>query len=29
MSPFLPQTLDPKTRDSYRGWSITGLPSRS
>jgi len=29
MSPFLPQTLDPKTRDAYRGWSITGLPSRS
>jgi hypothetical protein len=29
MSPFLPQTLDTKTRDAYRGWSITGLPSRS
>jgi hypothetical protein len=24
-----PQTLDTKTRDAYRGWSITGLPSRS
>ena len=29
MSPFLPQTLDTKTRVAYRGWSITGLPSRS
>jgi hypothetical protein len=29
MSPFLPRTLDTKTRDAYRGWSITGLPSRS
>jgi hypothetical protein len=29
MSPFLPQTLDRKTRDAYRGWSITGLPSNS
>jgi hypothetical protein len=29
MSPFLPQTLDTKTRVAYRGWSITGLPSHS
>jgi hypothetical protein len=29
MSPFLPQTLDTKIRDAYRGWSITGLPSHS
>jgi len=28
-SPFLPRTLDTKSRDAYRGWSITGLPSRS
>src|SRR5271167_3717228 len=24
MSPFLPLTLDAKTRNEYRGWSITG-----
>jgi hypothetical protein len=29
VSPFLPQTLDAKTRDAYRGWSITGLRSHS
>lgn len=29
MSPFLPQTLDTKTRDAYQGWSITGLPTHS
>jgi hypothetical protein len=29
LSPFLTQTLDAKTRDAYRGWSIAGLPSRS
>jgi len=29
MSPSLPQTLDIRTRDAYRGWSTTGLPSRS
>jgi hypothetical protein len=29
MSPFLPQTLNSKTRDAYRGWSITGQPSHS
>jgi hypothetical protein len=23
MSPFLPSTLDTKTRDAYRGWSLT------
>jgi hypothetical protein len=29
LSPFLPQTLDTKTRDAYQGWSITELQSRS
>jgi hypothetical protein len=29
VSPFLPLSLDAKTRDAYRGWSITGLPSHS
>jgi hypothetical protein len=29
MSPFLPQTLNSKTRDAHRGWSITGQPSHS
>src|SRR6266705_1445010 len=29
ISPFRPQTLDAKTRDAYRGWNITGQPSRS
>jgi len=29
MAPFLPQTLDTKTQDAYRGWNIIGLPSRS
>ena len=29
MSPFLPQTLDAKTRDAYRGWSLTGLSTHS
>jgi hypothetical protein len=29
ISPFLSQTLDAKTRDAYRGWSITGQPSHS
>jgi len=29
MSPFLLRSRDTKTRDSYRGWSITGLPSHS
>jgi hypothetical protein len=27
--PITPQTLDTKTRDAYRGWSIIGPPSRS